>query len=90
MIVLLLISFVHGHLDLSKTIRYELQLLASAACNESLPGCSDCAYQSFCGADPVRNYATQDDVIGNRAEGNGFCKKYMALIKHLLALDLIQ
>jgi sulfatase maturation enzyme AslB (radical SAM superfamily) len=63
-----------------------MQLLASAACNESLPGCSDCAYQSFCGADPVRNYATQDDVIGNRAEGNGFCKKYMALIKHLLAL----
>jgi hypothetical protein len=60
MIVLLLISFVHGHLldDGYEALFFgeTMQLLASAACNESLPGCSDCAYQSFCGADPVRNY----------------------------------
>jgi uncharacterized protein len=30
------------------------QYLLSAACNEVLPGCADCAFQDYCGADPVR------------------------------------
>ena len=63
-----------------------MQMLASASCNESLPGCSDCAYQSYCGADPVRNHATQNDIVGNRGEGNGFCKKNMSIIKYLINL----
>ncbi len=47
---------------------------------ESLPGCSDCAYLPYCGADPVYNYATQHDPIGYRPQ-NGFCKKQTGIFE---------
>lgn len=56
-----------------------------AACNQSLPGCSDCAFQSYCGADPVYHHAVQGDMIGYRPT-SGFCKKNMEIIKHLFGL----
>ena len=62
-----------------------MQTIAAAACNESLAGCSECAYQSYCGADPVRRYRTQGDIFGNRA-GDAFCQKNISIIKHLLEL----
>ena len=64
-----------------------MQTIASAACNESLAGCSDCAYQPFCGADPVRNYSTQGDVFGHRPTSS-YCKKNMGVIKHVFDLLL--
>ncbi len=64
-----------------------MQTLASAACNEALPGCSDCVYQTYCGADPVRNFATQGDIIGHRPT-NDFCSKNMGMIKHIFDLLL--
>ena len=30
----------------------------------SVPMCSECAFEPFCGADPVFHYATQGDVVG--------------------------
>jgi His-Xaa-Ser system radical SAM maturase HxsB len=63
-----------------------MQSIAAAFCNEALAGCSDCAYQGYCGADPVRHYRTQGDIFGNRASSDGFCKKNMTVIKHLLTL----
>jgi len=63
-----------------------MQTIAAASCNEALAGCSDCAYQPYCGADPVRNYRSQGDIFGNRAVNNGYCRKNMAIIKHLLDL----
>jgi His-Xaa-Ser system radical SAM maturase HxsB len=63
-----------------------MQSLAAAACNESLPGCSDCAYQAFCGADPVRNYRTQGDMFGNRVAPGSFCHKNKLVIRHLMQL----
>src|SRR5262249_20969510 len=56
-----------------------------AACNQSLPGCSDCAFQPYCGADPVYHHAVQGDMIGYRPT-SGFCKKNMEIIKHLFGL----
>jgi His-Xaa-Ser system radical SAM maturase HxsB len=56
-----------------------------AACNQSLPGCSDCAFQPYCGADPVYHHAVQGDMIGYRPT-SGFCKKNMEMIKHLFGL----
>jgi His-Xaa-Ser system radical SAM maturase HxsB len=56
-----------------------------AACNQSLPGCSDCAFQPYCGADPVYHHAVQGDMIGFRPT-SGFCKKNMEIIKHLFGL----
>jgi His-Xaa-Ser system radical SAM maturase HxsB len=52
---------------------------------ESLPECATCAYLSYCGADPVRNYSEQGDVIGNRTISE-ICKKNKNIIKHLLSL----
>jgi len=59
-----------------------MQMIASAACNEALPGCSDCAYQPYCGADPVRNFATQNDITGHRPTSS-FCKKNKSMIQHV-------
>jgi His-Xaa-Ser system radical SAM maturase HxsB len=59
--------------------------LLQAACNQSLSGCSDCAFQSFCGSDPIYHHATQGDLFGHRAT-SGFCRRNMETIKHLLSL----
>src|SRR5262249_3293348 len=59
--------------------------LLDAACNESLPGCSDCAFQPYCGSDPIYHHATQGDMVGHRAT-SGFCRRNMEIIKHLFKL----
>jgi His-Xaa-Ser system radical SAM maturase HxsB len=56
-----------------------------AACNQSLPGCSDCAFQPYCGSDPVYHHATQGDMHGHRPT-SGFCRRNMETIRHLLGL----
>ncbi|WP_321514809.1 His-Xaa-Ser system radical SAM maturase HxsB [Marinifilum fragile] len=53
--------------------------------NEALAGCSDCCYQMYCGADPVRNYSTQQNMHGFRPTSD-FCKKNMQIIDYLFAL----
>ncbi len=53
--------------------------------NEGLAGCSECALQQFCGADPVHNYATQGSMYGYRPSSD-FCKKNMEIITHLITL----
>jgi hypothetical protein len=53
--------------------------------NESLPGCSECAFQAYCGADPIHNHATQGDVWGYRPTST-FCQKNMELIRYLIEL----
>jgi His-Xaa-Ser system radical SAM maturase HxsB len=55
------------------------------SCLESLPECSYCAYQSYCGADPVRNYSEQSDIIGHRPKSD-ICRKNKEIIKHLISL----
>lgn len=59
-----------------------MQTIAAAACNESLAGCSECAYQPYCGADPVRHYSTQKDMFGHRPT-SGYCQKNMGVIELL-------
>jgi His-Xaa-Ser system radical SAM maturase HxsB len=53
--------------------------------NESLPGCSECAFQAYCGADPVMNYATQGDIFGYRPT-RPFCQRNMETIRYLIEL----
>ena len=62
-----------------------MQRLLSASCNESLPGCADCALQPYCGADPVFHHASQGDLFGHRPT-SGFCYKNMEIITHLFRL----
>jgi His-Xaa-Ser system radical SAM maturase HxsB len=59
--------------------------IANTWSNESLTGCSDCAFQVYCGADPVRNYTTQNDMEGFRPTSS-FCKKNKAIIQHIFSL----
>ena len=59
--------------------------IVASSCVESMPGCADCAFQTFCGADPIFNYATQGDVVGHRPTSD-FHKKNLFIIKYLLSL----
>lgn len=59
--------------------------IAEAWSNEGLAGCSDCAFQAYCGADPVRNWATQHDLHGYRPHSD-YCAKNMEIIRHLIDL----
>ncbi|MFR8437433.1 MAG: His-Xaa-Ser system radical SAM maturase HxsB [Alistipes ihumii] len=52
---------------------------------EHIAGCADCAFQSICGADPVRNYSTQGDMYGFRPTSN-FCRKHKAIIEYIFEL----
>lgn len=53
--------------------------------NEALTGCSECALQQYCGADPVHNHATQGNMYGYRPTSD-FCEKNMGVIEYLLEL----
>ena len=54
-----------------------------ASVAESSPTCSDCAFVSYCGSDPVYHYATQGDPVGNKSR-SGFCHRNMSVFKHLI------
>lgn len=56
--------------------------LMAASCAESLPGCSDCAFLPYCGADPINNYATQGNIYGQRPTSDR-CKKQLDITKYL-------
>ena len=62
-----------------------MQNLAVNGIAETLAGCSDCAYVPYCGADPVRHYATQEDDYGNRPTST-FCRKNKAIFDYLFDL----
>ncbi|WP_104040750.1 His-Xaa-Ser system radical SAM maturase HxsB [Vibrio hyugaensis] len=64
-----------------------MQLIASAALNEALPACSDCAYAPFCGSEPVRRLQTQGDVVGHRPT-DSYCYRNKAIIQHIINLWL--
>lgn len=59
-----------------------MQTLASTGVAECLAGCSECAFVPYCGADPVRHYATQHDAYGNRANSD-FCRKNTKIFEYL-------
>ena len=51
----------------------------------SAPMCSDCAFEPFCGADPVYHHATGGDFLGHKAS-SAFCRRTMGVSKLLLSL----
>ncbi len=82
-------TFLLGDLDNSTydEIFYgeKAQEFSLAWTNESLPGCSECAFQSYCGSDPVSNYSTQGDIFGYRPTSS-FCQRNMEIIRYLFEL----
>lgn len=57
----------------------------AATMTESMPMCSDCGIQPYCGSDPVYHYATQGDAVGFKP-ASGFCLRQMEITKHLVRL----
>lgn len=53
--------------------------------NEALAGCADCGVRAYCGADPVRNYSTQNDMYGYRPTSL-LCRKNKAIIEYIISL----
>jgi radical SAM protein with 4Fe4S-binding SPASM domain len=49
----------------------------------SAPMCNDCAYEPYCGADPVFHYATSGDFVGRKPLSD-FCRRNMTIFKLLL------
>lgn len=61
------------------------QKLSMIWATEYIAGCSDCAFQQFCGADPVRNYSTQGDWYGHRPTSL-FCKFHKTIFEYLFEI----
>ena len=49
----------------------------------SAPMCSECAFEPYCGAEPVYHKTQFGDYLGHKAESE-FCSKNMAIFKHLV------
>ena len=61
------------------------QEMLLATMTEGMPGCSDCAFQPWCGSDPAFHLRTQGDAVGHRPTSS-FCQRQMAIFHHLLDL----
>ncbi|HYC60699.1 MAG TPA: His-Xaa-Ser system radical SAM maturase HxsB [Thermoanaerobaculia bacterium] len=62
-----------------------LRRIVTASVAESIPGCADCAFLPWCGADPVHHYATTGDLVP-RIPASDFHEKNFFIIRHLLSL----
>lgn len=83
-------TFRLGHVsDKYESLFYgnKIQKIALVWGTEFIAGCADCAFQSYCGADPVRNHSTQSDIYGVRPKSS-FCKKHKAIITYIFSLIL--
>lgn len=56
-----------------------IEKVSNSGVNDYLAGCSTCAYNIYCGADPVHHHATQKDMYGFRPDSS-FCKRNMSVI----------
>jgi His-Xaa-Ser system radical SAM maturase HxsB len=73
------------HTDSYRDIMLSEALLAplEESFAESAPMCNDCAFEPFCGADPVYHQATAGDYLG-RKPSSGFHRRNSAIFKLLL------
>lgn len=51
----------------------------------SVPMCSECAFEPFCGAEPIYHHAMQGDFVGKKPLSD-FCARNMAIFRHLIKL----
>jgi len=76
---------VHRHSWEDLFLETPLLDIADRTMTEGLPGCSECAFQPWCGSDPVFHHSTQRDVVGHRPT-SAFCRRNMEVIRHLVRL----
>ena len=79
-------SFCVGDVDMSdynSILESKVSALASkASVLESLPSCSDCVYQPYCGVCPVVNYAINQDVYETTPREYK-CKIYSGMLESI-------
>ncbi|AEV27180.1 His-Xaa-Ser repeat-associated upstream radical SAM protein [Azospira oryzae PS] len=51
----------------------------------SVPMCTDCAFEPWCGADPVFHHGMYGDMLGRKPESE-FCKRTTGVAKYLLEI----
>jgi radical SAM protein with 4Fe4S-binding SPASM domain len=51
----------------------------------SAPMCTDCAFEPYCGSDPVYHHATTGDFLGRKPTSD-FCRRNMSIFRLLLEL----
>lgn len=49
----------------------------------SVPRCHECAFEKYCGSEPVYHYAVHKDFVARKAESD-FCKKNTSIFKYLI------
>jgi His-Xaa-Ser system radical SAM maturase HxsB len=59
-----------------------IDIILAGGIAESHPGCADCAFLPYCGADPVFHLARNYDPIGHRANSE-HCSKHMGIFNIL-------
>lgn len=51
----------------------------------SVPMCSDCAFEPYCGSEPVYHHAIHKDMVARKPESE-FCNRNMTTFKHIINL----
>jgi His-Xaa-Ser system radical SAM maturase HxsB len=51
----------------------------------SAPMCDECAFEPYCGSEPVYHHTVQGDFLGRKAESS-FCQRSMAIFRHIIEL----
>jgi His-Xaa-Ser system radical SAM maturase HxsB len=54
-----------------------------ASFTQSVPMCADCAFEPYCGADPVFHHKTFGDFVGRKPESE-FCNRNMSIFRFLI------
>ena len=85
-------TLIHEGIELFKTSAWKEVFLNSKLLDPieesfsgSVPMCSDCAFENYCGADPTYHYSIFKDFIGRKPESD-FCNRNMTIIKHIFEL----
>lgn len=51
----------------------------------SAPMCNECAFEPYCGSDPVYHHATEKDFVGHKPS-SAFCNRNMSICKKLIKM----
>jgi uncharacterized protein len=82
-------SFELGHVDRdtyrSLILSDKLINLVGSSLTQTAPECTNCVYESHCGADPVYHHVTQNDPLGITPL-SGFCARQKGVIGSILEL----
>lgn len=62
-----------------------MRSLVAGSILETMPGCAECAFLPYCGADPIFHHRTQGDMTGHRPT-SAFCARNMDIFHHLFGL----